>query len=78
MANKATDRYNPKGVSDSDFESFRFSEIPENTLFWRFDDDRPNNFAFRKLNDKDSGNTLQTKSQEVVSLDANDIVFQKI
>ncbi len=78
MSNKATDRYNPKGVSDDDFESFRFGEIPENTLFWRFSDNRPNNFAFRKLNDNDSDNTLQTRSQEIVSINKNDIVFQKI
>ena len=76
--NPAQDRYNPKGTATTDFEQFRFSEIQEGQLFWRFNDARPNNTAFRKLSDARVENTLQTKSRQVVTLKANDIIYQKI
>tara|TARA_Y100001970_G_scaffold274817_1_gene375177 strand:- start:1259 stop:1498 length:240 start_codon:yes stop_codon:yes gene_type:complete len=75
--NPVRDSYNPKGTLDTDFETFRFSEIPEGQLFWRYNDNRGNNYAFRKLNDKQVDNALQTKAQLVVTIKNNDIVYQK-
>tara|TARA_B100000902_G_scaffold333170_1_gene331543 strand:+ start:521 stop:760 length:240 start_codon:yes stop_codon:yes gene_type:complete len=76
--NQANDRYNPPGNMHSDFESFRWSEIPVGQLFWRYDDTRGNNYAFRKLNDDMEENSLQTKSQQVVTIGKYDMVYQKI
>ena len=76
--NQANDRYNPPGNLSTDFESFRWSEIPIGTLFWRYNDSRDNNYAFRKINDDVEENSLQTKSQQVVSIPKYDMVFQKI
>ena len=75
--NPANDRYNPKSTLESDFETFRFGEINEGQLFWRYDDNRSINHAFRKLSDKPTDNALQTKSQDVVSFTPDDIVYQK-
>tara|TARA_Y100001937_G_C7118948_1_gene331579 strand:+ start:439 stop:678 length:240 start_codon:yes stop_codon:yes gene_type:complete len=76
--NQANDRYNPPGNLSTDYESFRWSEIPIGTLFWRYNDDRANNYAFRKLTDGNTENSLQTKSQQVVTIDKFDMVYQKI
>ena len=76
--NPAQDRYNGPGLNITEFESFRFSEIPDGQLFWRFNDDRPNNYAFRKLNDDAADNAFSVKGQVNVTVERNDLVYQKI
>ena len=76
--NQANDRYNPPSVNDPDFESFRLSEIPIGQLFWRYNDDRSVNHAFRKLTDDVNDNVLNTKSQQVITIPVSDIIYQKI
>mgnify|MGYP001315301414 FL=1 len=76
--NPARDMYNPKPTNATDFESFRFGEIPVGQLFWVYNDDRPNNIAYRKVTEEKTENSLHTRNRLIVDFDANDIVYQKI
>ena len=50
--NQAQDRYNPKGVSDEDWESHKYYDMPDGEIFYLEANRNENNHAYRKHSNK--------------------------
>ena len=70
----ANDRYNPPGTSANDFNTEKFSDIPEHDLFW-LNTNRTNNQVYRKTT---STHAMNLKTRELVPFERMVKVFQKI
>ena len=73
--NQAQDRYNPPKTTESDFQTFNFSDLPVGELFWL--DTNPNgeiNIVHRKV-DENSG--MQLKTRNVTNFDSKLKIYQK-
>jgi hypothetical protein len=72
----ANDRYNPQGIGSTDFDYFRFSDLPMEELFWLSDDtSSPKNTAYRKISETQGQNT---KTREIFTMDGKAHTYQKI
>tara|TARA_B100000073_G_scaffold316898_1_gene293868 strand:+ start:98 stop:334 length:237 start_codon:yes stop_codon:yes gene_type:complete len=73
--NQAEDRYNPPSVAQAgnDFETINFSEVEESDLFW-LKNGGNDNPAYRKINDREAGNT---KTRVLETFNSNDRVYQR-
>jgi len=71
--NHAEDAYNPPGMSNDDFDQTRFSDIEIDDLFW-LKDGGNDNPPFRKIDEKEAGNTWTRLSFE---FNSNDVVYQR-
>ena len=68
------DRYNPPGNLSEDFESFKFSELELDELFWQ--SNQPgNNIPWRKTSQTQGTNI---KANTVHNFNSNTVVWQKI
>ena len=67
------DSYNPGGNRDFDFETFKFSDLEENELFWLTNSSKEST-PFRKVNLNEG---LNIKTQQVQSFPANKTVYQR-
>tara|TARA_Y100000401_G_C8252857_1_gene189121 strand:+ start:471 stop:704 length:234 start_codon:yes stop_codon:yes gene_type:complete len=74
--NQANDRYNPKGVSEEDWESHSYFDLPEGEIFFMEATLNTNNHAYRKHSDKQALNTKMQTVHEVV--DSKMTVYTKI
>ena len=72
--NQVSDRYNPPGIDNDDFEEIRFSEIEQDDLFWLTTVSGNDNPPYRKLDDSSGGNTKTRLSENFKS---NDVVYQR-
>ena len=70
---QVNDRYNPPSNRGNDFESFKFSELEENELFWLTNSSNESQ-PFRKLNLNEG---INIKSQQVQSFSKNLTVYQR-
>ena len=73
--NQANDRYNPKGLTNNDFDAIKFSALDTGNLFWLHGDRVQDNPAFRKLDERSA---LHTKSRQTIVFKSNTGVFTKI
>ena len=74
--NQAQDRYEPPGVSTSrDYETWRFEDIPVNSLFWISTIAGPQNLAYRKTSETEG---LHVKTQQVREFKYDEKVFELI
>jgi len=67
------DSYNPPGNRSFDFETFKFSELEEEELFWRTNSQNEST-PFRKVN---LGEGINIKTQQVQAFSLNEIVYQR-
>ena len=67
------DSYNPPGNRAVDFESFRFSDLEENDLFWLTNSVNEQN-PFRKISLTEG---VELKTQQVQSFSYNLTVYQR-
>tara|TARA_Y100000593_G_C4288048_1_gene326662 strand:+ start:1533 stop:1763 length:231 start_codon:yes stop_codon:yes gene_type:complete len=73
--NQAQDRYNPQGVSEEDWESHKYQDLPEGEIFFMEMNRNENNHAYRKVSDVEA---LNTKMQTVHEVLSNMDVYTKI
>ena len=74
--NPAQDRYNPRGVGKTEYDTMKFEEVAYGTLWWPYNTTNdPENQAFRKI---DEATAMNTKTQEVLSVHKYRVVYQKI
>ena len=65
--NQAQDRYNPQGVSDEDWESHKYQDLPDGEIFYLYNTREDTNHAYRKVSDTESLNTRMQTVHEVLS-----------
>ena len=65
--NQAQDRYNPQGVSDEDWETHKYFDLPNGEIFFLEMIRNTNNHAYRKHSDKEALNTKMQTVHEVLS-----------
>ena len=63
------------GIGQNDWDSWKFSEIPVDDLFWFQDNNSDANVPHRKTNEQ-QGMNLRTRIQ--VSIEPNQVVFMRI
>ena len=68
------DRYNPSGLSSSDFEQYKFEDLDVNELFWQTNQPG-DNIPWRKVS-ATQGRNLKTQSDH--NFNPNTAVWQKI
>ena len=73
--NQAQDRYDPPAVTGDDWEEHKYEDLPDGSIFWLNTTRKPDNDAFRKLNDKQA---MNTKNQIVLDVLSNINIFVKI
>ena len=74
--NLPEDMYNPPSAYATDFERYRFMDVPTDELFWLSNDPNPNNnVAHRKVSETEG---LHTKSRQISVISKDAVVFQKI
>lgn len=73
--NQAQDRYNPQGVSEEDWETHKYYDMPNGEIFFMEASRNPNNHAYRKHSDTEALNTKMQTTHEVLS---NIIVYTKL
>ena len=69
----ANDSYNPTSNRTFDFESFRFSDLEENDLFW-LTNSPGEETPFRKINLNEG---INIKTQQVQSFSYHETVYQR-
>ena len=75
--NMAQDTYNPPATNTNDWDSTTFSDIDTSDLFWLRNDTTNGeiNHCHRKLDESSAQNT---QTRQVVDIQSNTKVFQKI
>ena len=73
--NQAQDRYSPPGSSTRDYETWRFDDIPVNSLFWTSTVAGPQNLAYRKVSETEG---LHVKTQQLREFKYDTKVFELI
>lgn len=73
--NQAQDRYNPPGAMHDDYETHKYTDLPDGEIFYLEDVRSLNNHAYRKVNDKEAINTKMQTQHQVLS---NITVYTKI
>ena len=75
--NHTQDLYNPPGTNTNDWDTTTFSDIDTSDLFWLRNDTTNGeiNHCHRKLDENEAQNT---KTREVISIQSNTKIFQKI
>ena len=75
--NHTQDLYNPPATNTNDWDTTTFSDIDTSELFWLRNDTTNGeiNHCHRKLDENEAQNT---KTREVISIQGNTKIFQKI
>ena len=73
--NQASDRYNPQGTTDQDWETHKYYDMPDGEIFFMERSRNVNNNAYRKTNDKEA---LNTKMQTVHEVLSDIVVYTKL
>ena len=70
----AQDRYNPPGLSSTDFEKFSFGDLEVDDLFWQTNSNTESN-PWRKTNQTQS---INLKTQTTHNFGSRTVVYQKV
>ena len=70
----AQDRYNPPGLTSSDFERFQFGELEVDELFWQTNSNTESR-PWRKTNQTQA---INLKTQTTHNFENRTVVYQKV